>query len=66
MATITESLADRLTGGKLTDLQETAVSQAERISEQSAQLFQLTESLQRLEQVLYSPEWRMLTMQADQ
>jgi hypothetical protein len=66
MATITESIADRLTGGKLSNLQETAVSQAERISEQSNQLFQLTESLQRLEQVLYSSEWRMMTMQADQ
>ncbi len=59
MATITESLADRLTGGKLTDLQETAVSQ-------SNQIWQLTESLQRLEQVLYSSEWRALSMQADQ
>ncbi len=66
MATITESLADRLTGGKLSNLQETAVSQAERISEQSTQLFQLTESLQRLEQMLYSGEWRMLSFQADQ
>ena len=59
MATITESIADRLTGGKLSNLQETAVSQ-------SNQIFQLTESLQRLEQVLYSAEWRMLSMQADQ
>lgn len=59
MTTLTESIADRLTGGKLSRLQETAVSQ-------SNQLFQLTESLQRLEQVLYSPEWRMLSMQADQ
>lgn len=59
MATITESIADRLTGGKLSNLQETAVSQ-------SNQIWQLTESLQRLEQMLYSSEWRMLTMQADQ
>lgn len=59
MATITESIADRLTGGKLSNLQETAVSQ-------SNQIWQLTESLQRLEQVLYSSEWRMLSMQADQ
>jgi len=62
MATIselTESIADRLTGGKLSNLQETAVSQ-------SNQLWQLTESLQRLEQLLYSSEWRMLSMQADQ
>lgn len=66
MTSITESVADRLTGGKLTDLQEMAVSQAEHISEQSNQLFQLSESLQRLEQVLYSAEWRMLSMQANQ
>lgn len=59
MATITESIADRLTGGKLSNLQETAVSQ-------SNQIWQLTESLQRLEQVLYSSEWRALSMQADQ
>lgn len=57
--TLAENLADRLTGGKLSALQETAVSQAN-------QLFQLTESLQRLEQLLYSPEWRMMSMQAQQ
>jgi hypothetical protein len=59
MTTITETIADRLTGGKLSSLQETAVSQ-------SGQIWQLTESLQRLEQVLYSTEWRMMSMQADQ
>jgi hypothetical protein len=64
--TLAENIADRLTGGKISNLQETAVSQAELIQEQSGQLFQLTESIQRLEQLLYSPEWRMLTMQAEQ
>ena len=66
MATVTESIANRLTGGKLSDLEETAVSQAEKLSEQSGQLFILTESLQRLEQLLHSTEWRMMSMQADQ
>ena len=59
MATLTESLADRLTGGKLSALQETAVSQQN-------ELFLLNESLQRLEQLLHSTEWRMLSFQADQ
>lgn len=59
MTTITETLADRLTGGKLSALQETAVSQRN-------ELFQLSESLQRLEQLLHSTEWRMLSFQADQ
>jgi hypothetical protein len=59
MATITESLADALTGGKLSRLQETGHQTA-------TELALVKESLQRLEQMLHAPEWRMMTMDAQQ
>jgi len=57
--TILEATADRLSGGKITELTE--VTQY-----QSNELTRLTESIQRLEQALYSTEWRQLTMSAEQ
>jgi hypothetical protein len=56
--TLLEATADRLSGGKITELTE--VTQY-----QSNELTRLTESIQRLEQALYSPEWRQLTMSAE-
>jgi hypothetical protein len=57
--TILEATADRLSGGKITELTE--VTQY-----QSNELTRLTESIQRLEQALYSTEWRQLSMSAEQ
>ena len=57
--TLLEATADRLSGGKITELTE--VTQY-----QSNELVRLTESIQRLEQALYSPEWQQLTMSAEQ
>lgn len=57
--TILETTADRLSGGKITELTEVA-------QRQSNELVQLTESMQRLEQLLYSTEWRMLSRGAEE
>jgi hypothetical protein len=52
--TILDTAADRLSGGKISDLTEVT-------QRQSNELVRLTESMQRLEQLLYSTEWRMLS-----
>ena len=54
-----ERIADRLTGGSLSELKEV-------VHEQEGNLFLLKESMQRLEQALYAPGWRRLTMEAEQ
>jgi hypothetical protein len=84
MATITESLADALTGGKLSRLQETGhqtatelalvkeltggkLSRLQETGHQTAtELALVKESLQRLEQMLHAPEWRIMIMDAQQ
>ena len=48
--TLLEATADRLSGGKITELTEVT-------RHQSNELVRLTESMQRLEQLLYSPGW---------
>lgn len=66
MATITESIADRLSGGKISE-QTTVISELQEVNRQNnLNLAMVQESLQRLEQALYSPEWRMLTFGAEQ
>jgi hypothetical protein len=57
--TILETTADRLSGGKITELTEVTERQA-------SDLVRLTESMQRLEQLLYSTEWRMLSRTAEE
>lgn len=57
--TIRESVADRLTGGELSSLREVTQQQAN-------DLWRLQENMQRLEQALYSDEWRRVTMLSDQ
>lgn len=59
MATITEQLADRLTGGELGRLREVT-------QRQGNDLMLMQESLTRLEQTLYDESWRRLSMEADQ
>lgn len=59
MTTITEQLADRLTGGELGRLREVA-------RQQGNDLMLMQESLTRLEQTLYDESWRRLSMDADQ
>ena len=57
--TLLDTAADRLSGGKISDLTEVT-------QRQSNELVLLTESLQRLEQVLYSPEWRAIGRTAEE
>lgn len=59
MATLSEQVADRLTGGQLTRLQEQS-------QQQGNMLAILEESLSRLEQTLYDESWRRLSMDASQ
>ena len=63
---LTEQLADRLTGGKLTEQAATIAALQETNRETAVSLAFVQESMQRLEQALFSPEWRALTMQGDQ
>lgn len=80
MTSITETIADRVSGGKLSEQAAQLGEQSNQLSEQAAQisslqetnqqyshdLFTIQESMQRLEQALYSGEWRMLSMFSDQ
>ncbi len=59
MATIAETVADRLTGGRLTRLQEQGQQQGNLLAI-------LQENLSRLEMALQSDEWRRLSMDATQ
>lgn len=59
MATLTEQVADRLTGGQLTRLQEQS-------QQQGNMLAIMQESLTRLEQTLYDDHWRRLAFDAEQ
>lgn len=65
MTTFTESLADRITGGKLSEQAAVIADLSEQARRGEMQLVVVQESLQRLEQVLYSAEWQQLSMQAD-
>jgi len=62
---LAEQLADRLTGGKLTEQAATIAALQETNRETAVSLAFVQESMQRLEQALFSPEWRVLTMQGD-
>lgn len=63
---LSEQLADRLTGGKLTEQAVIIADLQEENRETAVDLALVRESLQRLEQALYSPEWRWLTAVGDQ
>lgn len=65
MTTITENIADRLTGGKLTEQAAHIASLSEQAAQDSLQLAMVQESLQRLEQAINSSEWRLMSMQAE-
>ena len=64
--TILELTANWLTGGKLSEQASEIDSLVEVNREQGNNLFLLQESIQRLEQSLYSPQWRMLSMNAEE
>lgn len=64
--TLQENLADRLTGGKLTEQAAMITDLQETNRETAVSLAIIKESMQRLEQTLYSPEWRAMTMQGEQ
>lgn len=73
MSTITESVADRLSGGQLTELRAQAsqlVAERDELAEInlhfSYELEMVKENLTRLEQALNSGEWRLMSVQADQ
>lgn len=57
--TLREAVADRLTGGRLSEMQEVS-------RQQENDLFLIRESLSRLEQILYSDEWRRMDITAEQ
>lgn len=63
---LSEQLADRLTGGKLSEQAAVIADLQETNRETAVDLALVRESLQRLEQALYSPEWRWLTATGDQ
>lgn len=62
---LSEQLADRLTGGKLSEQAETISNLQETAVLQANDIFVLRESLERLEQALYSPDWRALSRQGE-
>lgn len=64
--TLQENLADRLSGGKLSEQAAMISDLQETNRETSLSLSMIQESMQRLEQALYSPEWRALSMQGEQ
>lgn len=59
------AIADRLSGGKLSEQAAALESLHEESSADRQQLALVQENLRRLEQALYDPEWRMMTRQAD-
>lgn len=63
---LSEQLADRLTGGKLSEQAARIADLIEHNEETDADLALVRESMQRLEQALWSPEWRWLTAVGDQ
>lgn len=63
---LAEQLANRLSGGKLTEQAATIAALQETNRETAVSLAFVQESMQRLEQALFSPEWRALTMQGEQ
>ena len=66
MATISNQIADRISGGTISE-QAGQISALQEVNTQySNDLFVVKESLQQLEQALYSGEWRMLSVQSDQ
>ena len=60
--TIQETVADRLSGGKITELTEVTGRQGNEIM---VLRDELRESMQRLEQMLYAPGWQRLGMEAE-
>lgn len=63
---LNEQIADRITGGKLSEQAAQIMALQETNQETAASLALVRESMQRLEQALYSPEWRALTIQNEQ
>ena len=66
MTLLTEQIADRLTGGKLSEQADMIIGLQEENRETAVDLALVRESLQRLEQALYSPDWRWLTAMGEQ
>lgn len=64
--TLLETAADYLSGGKLSEQQQQISDLTEVNRQYALDLFQVRESLTRLEQALYAPQWRALSMWADQ
>jgi hypothetical protein len=68
MATVTETIGRAFVGDQLDNLQETTAQQERQIAvfreaaaEQNQQMTLLVETIQRLEQALYSPDWVRLS-----
>jgi hypothetical protein len=64
--TLLDTAADYLSGGKLSEQAGQITELAEVNRQYANDLFMVKENLQRLEQALYAPGWRMLSMWADQ
>ena len=60
--TILDTAADRLSGGKITELSRQVTKQNQEIMLLDSRL---QESMQRLEQLLYAPGWQRIGMQAE-